>query len=84
MLIFWIVSDETGKEFYMNFEKKMSLIRSLKKAGITSAKALSEFTSDIHKLLDSGLSKDEMINVVNLADQVGKSNAFFDWLLADA
>lgn len=68
----------------MNFEKKMALLKALKKEGITSAKALSEFTGDSKKLVNSNLSKQEMSVVVELAEQVGKTNPFFDWFMAEA
>lgn len=67
----------------MNFEKKITLIRALKKAGITSAKTLNEFAFDTRKLLDSGLSVADMKAVVGLAEQVGKVNPFFDWFLSE-
>jgi len=68
----------------MNFEKKIALIRTLKKNGITSAKALNDFVSDTRKVLSSGLSVTEMKAILDLADQVGKANPFFDWFLAEA
>jgi hypothetical protein len=68
----------------MNFEKKLVLIRALKKAGITSAKALSDVAFDSKKLLALDMSKENMIAVVDLAEKVGKVNPFFDWFLADA
>jgi hypothetical protein len=68
----------------MNFEKKLALLRSLKKAGITSAKALSEFASDPRKLVNSGMSMDQIKAVLDLSEQVGKANPFFDWFLAEA
>jgi len=68
----------------MNFEKKLTLIRMLKKQGITSAKTLNDFAFDSRKLIASDFSKTEMTAVIDLAEQVGKVNPFFDWFLADA
>lgn len=67
----------------MNFEKKLALIRALKKNGINSAKALNDFAFDTRKLLASNLSIADMKAVVDLAEQVGKVNPFFDWFLAE-
>lgn len=68
----------------MNFEKKITLIRMIKKSGISSAKALSDFVSDTEKLLNSGLSIPDMKAVLELSKQVGKVNPFFDWFMGEA
>ena len=68
----------------MNFEKKISLIRALRKIGITSAKELNDFVSDSRTLIASGMSINDMQAVLDLATIVGKNNALFDWLAKDA
>jgi|GEM_PF-2883896 len=66
----------------MNFEKKITLIKALRKAGVMSAKELSDFVADPMTLLSSGLSVADMKEAVSLAAKVGKTNPFFDWLMS--
>jgi hypothetical protein len=64
----------------MGFEKKIALVRALRKIGVNSAKDLNDLVSDSRKLLASGMSITDMNAVLDLATLVGKSNALFDWL----
>lgn len=68
----------------MNFEKKISLIRALRKININSAKELNDFASDSRTLIASGMSINDMQAVLDLAAIVGKNNALFDWLVKEA
>lgn len=68
----------------MGFEKKISLIRALRKININSAKELNDFASDSRTLIASGMSINDMQAVLDLAAIVGKNNALFDWLVKDA
>ncbi len=68
----------------MGFEKKISLIRALRKININSAKELNDFASDSRTLIASGMSINDMQAVLDLAAIVGKNNALFDWLVKEA
>lgn len=68
----------------MNFEKKISLIRALRKININSAKELNDFASDSRTLIASGMSINDMQAVLDLAAIVGKNNTLFDWLVKEA
>ena len=45
----------------MGFEKKIALVRALRKIGVNSAKDLSDLASDSRKLLASGMTADEIL-----------------------
>ncbi len=64
----------------MVFEKKIALVRALRKIGVNSAKELNALSSDSRRMLASGMSITDMTAVLDLAALVGKSNALFDWL----
>lgn len=68
----------------MGFEKKISLIRALRKININSAKELNDFASDSRTLIASGMSINDMQAVLDLAAIVGKNNALFDWLVKES
>lgn len=67
----------------MNFEKRVTVLRALKKVGVCSAKDLTDFASDTGRLLSSGLPIDTMKAVVDLAAVTGKSSSVFDWLMKE-